>query len=106
MNVLVLLQSSIKPSFVKDYISIVASYHLGFKSMFQADFAPILLPDESSNNGTAAISERVTRDVIGDCEEDKRVEKYMEARIGGFVGGDEWIGRHHRGVLLIRRVNK
>ena len=40
--------------------------------------------------------------VVGDCEEDERVQVYMEVGGGGFVGGEEGGrgGRHAEGWMM------
>ena len=40
--------------------------------------------------------------VVGDCEEDERVQVYMEVGGGGFVGGEEGCrgGRHAEGLVM------
>lgn len=47
--------------------------------MFQGDLAPVLLTQESSDNRTALLPGRMAGDVVGDGEEDERVELDMQS---------------------------
>ena len=48
-----------------------------------------MLADEGANYGGVLAAESVAGYVVGYCEENERVQVYVEIGGGGFVGGQE-----------------
>lgn len=61
-----------------------------------------MLADEGADYGSILAAEGVASYVIGDCEEDERMQVYVEVGRWGFVGGDEGsqIEGHGDGCLI------
>lgn len=58
--------------------------------MLNRDLSAILLTQETSNNGSCLITKSVPGNIVGDCQEDQRVEGNFEARIR-LLGGEEGV---------------
>ena len=59
--------------------------------MLECEVAAILLAEDGADDGAVLLPECVACDVVGDCEEDQRVELNGERRVGG-LARDERVG--------------
>lgn len=70
-----------------------------FKGMLYGDVAAILLAKQSPDNGGGLFAKCVPGDVVGDGQEDQRVQDGLEARLGGGLQRQERVrlvrGRRH-----------
>lgn len=64
---------------------------VAFKGMLNGDLPPIVLAQEGTHNRSRLRSQCVSGDVVGDSEQDKRVQAYLH--IGGLVAAEQRIGR-------------
>lgn len=60
---------------------------MAVESVFNSDFSAILLAEESSDNGTFALSEGVSCDVVRNCEKHQRMQYSLELR--ALLGGEQ-----------------
>lgn len=63
---------------------------VAFEGMLYCDLSSILLTQEGSDDRVALASERVARDVVGYCEEDKWVQHSL--KLGTLLARDERVG--------------
>lgn len=78
-GLLTLLHSLFKPcSWQQDFV-IGATCNWAFKCMLECYLAPILLAEQSTNDRALLLSCGMAGNVIGDGEEDKRVQLNMKA---------------------------
>lgn len=99
MHVFVLLQALGEPGVVEapGCVGPVRVEQLDFVGVLEAYFAAVLLPEEGADNGLRLSPEGVPRDVVGDSEEDERVQESAEAGVGGFGAADEGVRGGHDG---------
>jgi hypothetical protein len=95
-----LLQSHIKPALIKQDTGLGLD-ELALEDMFQTNTAPLLLSEERANYRSSLLPHSMASDMVGEVEEDKRMEEDVEAGVGGF-GRDEGISVLH--LLRIKDV--
>lgn len=88
---LTLLQSIRKHAIVQQVASFdICADDMAIKCKLHRYLTPIVLPKESSDDGSFLLSQGVSCDVVRDGEEDQRVEDDLE--IGTLLGREQRIG--------------
>ena len=72
--VLTVLQAGCKPRCVN-----LAFQSIGFKCMLDRDLLSILLAQKSSDQRSWLVAQRVSSDVVRNCEDNERVKRDFEA---------------------------
>jgi len=85
VDVFELLKTVLEPALVHQDLAIFTRHHLAVEGVLEADVAPVLLAEEGADYGTFLPSEGVSCDVVGNCEEDERVQGHLDTGVGGFV---------------------
>ena len=65
--------------------SIVAWREFAFEGVFECEVAAVLLTENGAYNWAVLLAEGVSGDVVGDCEEDERMELDADRCVGGFA---------------------
>lgn len=81
VDVFELLEPVLEPALVQQNLTIVGWHQFAVEGVLEADVVAILLAEERTNYGPFLPSEGVSCDVVGDCEEDERVEEDLETGV-------------------------
>lgn len=86
------LQPVSKEVLIQEVLALVllVGRHVAVKDMLDGDLAPILLAEQTANDGVLLVSEGVSGDVVGDGEEHERMEDDLE--LGAALRGEERVG--------------
>ena len=66
---------------------------LALKRVLKSDLSAILLAKEGAHNRPLLVAESVPSDIVANGEQDQRMESYLEARVGGFLRGEQRVSK-------------
>ena len=88
-----MLQSILKPDLVENGLALNLD-NLALKRVLQSDLSAILLAKKGAHNRPLLVAESVPSDVVANGEQDQRMESYLEARVGGFLRGEQRVSKY------------